>query len=76
MAATSIPQNGKRDALPETAAARSERLAVERDMIEQARQDLAAGRCLGDADLDAWLDALVRGDPVDLPEHSIVRRTQ
>ena len=47
----------------ESAAARAER-----EMIAEARDDVAAGRIIEDSDLDNWLEGLVRGDPVDLPE--------
>ena len=52
----------------ESAAARAERLAAEREMIAEARDDVAAGRIIEDSDLDNWLEGFVRGDPVDLPE--------
>jgi hypothetical protein len=52
----------------ETAAAKSEHLAAEAEMISEARADLAAGRVINDPDLDAWLAGLLRGDPVELRE--------
>jgi hypothetical protein len=37
---------------------RAERLARERALIAEAREDIHQGRVLDDAELDAWLDTL------------------
>ncbi len=50
----------------ETEPERLARLAWESRQIEEAREDLRAGRFIADEDVDAWLDRLVSGEP--LPE--------
>ena len=50
------------EAEPERAA----RLAQERQQLDEAREDVGAGRVVADEDVDAWLDRLRRGE--SLPE--------
>lgn len=51
----------------ETDAERAARLEWERAMIEEAREDVRAGRVIPDGEVDAWLDRLVRGEPLTFP---------
>lgn len=51
----------------ETDAEREARLAHERELIEEAREDVRAGRVIHDEDVDAWLDLFVRGEPLPMP---------
>lgn len=44
------------------------RLDIEASMLAVAEADLEAGRVIADGDVDAWLDAWVRGEDVSLPE--------
>lgn len=52
----------------ETAIEREARLAQEARMIAEARADVAAGRVLTGAELDAWLAAFVRGEELWFPD--------
>ena len=58
----------------ETEPERLARLAWEHQQIEEAREDLRAGRFIADEDVDAWLDRLVSGEP--LPEDPSPPRTK
>lgn len=72
MAMTTIPSEDL--AAPTASGTRSERLAIERKMLDEARKELTAGHGIGDDDLDAWLDALVAGEPLDLPDSTRTAR--
>jgi predicted transcriptional regulator len=50
---------------PETEAERQRRLAWEAEMIAEADADIAAGRVIDEAEIDAWIDSL--GTNHDLP---------
>jgi len=50
---------------PKTEAERRSRLAWEAAMIAEADADLAAGRLVDEADVDAWIDSL--GTDHELP---------
>ena len=52
----------------ETEAERAARLAHERALLDEAREDVRAGRVIADEDVDAWLDRFVRGEPLPMPE--------
>ena len=52
-------------ASPETEAERRNRLAWEAAMIAEADADVAAGRLVDEADVDAWIDSL--GTDHELP---------
>ncbi len=58
----------------ETEPERLARLAWEGQQIEEAREDLRAGRFIADEDMDAWLDRFVSGEP--LPEDPPSPRTE
>jgi hypothetical protein len=51
----------------ETEADRAARLAHERVLLEQAREDVEAGRVIADEDIDAWLDRFAGGEPLPTP---------
>ena len=52
----------------ETGAERAIRLAHERALLAEAREDVRAGRVVADEDVDAWLDLLVGSDgPLPVP---------
>lgn len=46
---------------------RERRLAREAALIEEGRDDIRAGRCINDADVDAWLDGLDGDQELPLP---------
>jgi predicted transcriptional regulator len=50
---------------PETEAARQRRLAWEAKMIAEADADIAAGRLVDEAEVDAWIDSI--GTDHELP---------
>ncbi|MBX3483522.1 hypothetical protein [Phenylobacterium sp.] len=50
----------------ETSAQREARLAREHEMLEAAREDIRAGRCISGLELEAWLKAWA----ADSPEHA------
>jgi hypothetical protein len=58
----------------ETEAERAARLARESTLLDEARQDVRAGRVLADEDVDAWLDRLVRGESLPLADALSSRR--
>lgn len=45
---------------------RAARLARERQQLDEAREDVRAGRVVADEDVDSWLDRLAAGE--SLPE--------
>ncbi|MCJ2056033.1 hypothetical protein MKL09_05660 [Methylobacterium sp. J-048] len=63
-------QEQRLDSSDETAQQRKARLAAEASMLAVAKADIAEGRYIADGDVDAWLDAWVNGEPVELPEAS------
>ncbi|CAM3043592.1 MULTISPECIES: hypothetical protein [Methylobacterium] len=63
-------QEHRLDSSDETAQQRKARLAAEASMLAVAKADIADGRYIADGDVDAWLDAWVNGEPVELPEAS------
>lgn len=50
---------------------RAARNVRERRLLDEAEADIAAGLVIADEDVDAWLDAFVRGDPLPMPDGSI-----
>jgi hypothetical protein len=50
---------------PETESGRQRRLAREAKMIAEADADIAAGRLVDEADVDAWIDSI--GTDHELP---------
>jgi predicted transcriptional regulator len=50
---------------PETEAERQRRLAWEAEMIAEADADIAAGRLIDEAEIDAWIDSI--GTDHELP---------
>jgi predicted transcriptional regulator len=50
---------------PETEAERQRRLAWEAEMIAEADADIAAGRLIDSAEIDAWIDSI--GTDHELP---------
>ena len=50
---------------PETAAEKRRRLAREAEMIAEAEADIAAGRLIDEAEIDAWIDSI--GTDHELP---------
>ena len=50
---------------PETEAARQRRIAWEAERIAEARADVAAGRLVDEAEVDAWIDSI--GTDHELP---------
>lgn len=74
MAATTNPFAGEQPApRAETDAERSSRLEHERALLDEAREDVRAGRVVADEDVDAWLDLFVRGEPLPMPDASPAR---
>jgi len=58
--------SGSTDAVrPETEAERQRRLASETEMIAEADADIAAGRLIDEAEIDAWIDSI--GSDHELP---------
>ncbi len=59
----------RREPVPagETAQQRRARLDTEASMLAVAVADIEAGRVIADGDVDAWLDAWVRGEDMPLP---------
>lgn len=51
----------------ETAEERAARLARERKVLESAREDIRAGRCISGPELDAFLDWFVADDDTPPP---------
>lgn len=51
----------------ETGAERRSRLAWEAAMIAEADADVAAGRLVDEADVDAWIDSLGTGHELPVP---------
>jgi hypothetical protein len=52
----------------ETARQREARLEAEASLLAVAKADLAAGCYIADSDVDGWLEAWERGEPVAVPE--------
>ena len=59
----------------ETEAERAIRLAHERVLLDEAREDVRAGRVVADADVNAWLDRFVHDEPLPMPEISASSHT-
>ena len=56
------------DAAPaEAASEQKRRLALEAEMLAEARADVAAGRLIDAADVDAWIDSLGTGHELPPP---------
>jgi len=68
MAVTTNPIAGERVTRAETDAEREERLAEERMLLDEAREDVRQGRVVADAEVEAWLDRLVRGEDLPMPD--------
>jgi hypothetical protein len=51
----------------ESPAEKQRRLAYEAEMLAEARADVAAGRIVGDAEVDAWIDSLGNDHELKLP---------
>ncbi len=54
----------------ETDSERHARLERERVMLEEAWEDVRAGRVIADEDVDAWLDSLLMDDLPSIPATS------
>ncbi len=52
---------------PETEAEWQRRLAWEAEMIAEADADIAAGRLIGEAEIDAWIDSIGTGHELPPP---------
>lgn len=78
MAIATNPLAGEEPAPPqaETVAARAARLAHERALLDEAREDVRAGRVIADEDVDAWLDRFVRDEPLPMPDIPASSRTE
>jgi predicted transcriptional regulator len=59
------PNDGTSDLRPESEAERRRRLVREAKMIAEADADIAAGRLIDEADIDAWIDSI--GTDQELP---------
>ena len=68
MAATTNPLADDPAPHAETEAERVARLARERALLDEAREDVRAGRVIADEDVDAWLHRFTRGEPLPMPE--------
>ena len=68
MATTTNSLAGEPAPRTETEAERAARLAHERALLDEAREDVRAGRFIADAEVDAWLDRFVRGESLPMPE--------
>ncbi len=68
MAATTNPLAGEPARPADTEAEHRARLAHERALLDEAREDVKAGRVIPDGESDAWLDLLVRGEPLPMPD--------
>jgi len=44
------------------------RRAREAALLAEGRDDIRAGRCIGDADIDAWLEGLDKDQELAVPE--------
>lgn len=74
MATTTTPTAGEPAQRTETEAERAARLAHERALLEEAYEDVRAGRVIADDEVDAWLDRFVRGEPLPIPDAPSVPR--
>jgi hypothetical protein len=52
----------------DVAARRKARLAREAALLEEGREDIRAGRCIGGDDVDAWLEGLDGAEELRVPE--------
>jgi len=68
MVATPHPLTDEPSPRSETEAERTARLARERALLEEAREDVRAGRVIAADDVDAWLDRFTSGELLPLPE--------
>jgi predicted transcriptional regulator len=59
------PCDSTQAARPETDAEKQRRLAWEAEMIAEADADIAAGRLIDSAEIDAWIDSI--GTDHELP---------
>jgi predicted transcriptional regulator len=59
------PDDGTPTTSSETEAERQRRLAWEAEMIAEADADIAAGRLIDEAEIDAWIDSI--GTDHELP---------
>ena len=59
------PDDGNSDSWPESEAERQRRLIWEAKMIAEADADIAAGRLIDEADMDAWINSI--GTNQELP---------
>ncbi len=59
------PNDSAQAARSETEAAKQRRLAWEAKMIAEADADIAAGRLIDEAEIDAWIDSI--GTDHELP---------
>ena len=75
MALATNPRAGEPVSQPETEAERAARLAHERVLLDEAREDVRAARVIADEDVDAWLDRFVCGEPLPTPEAPFSSRT-
>ncbi len=60
-----LPDDRTPDARVETEAEKQRRLAWEAEMIAEADADIAAGRLVDSAEIDAWIDSI--GTDHELP---------
>jgi hypothetical protein len=58
------------------AEAEPERLAHERALLDEAREDVRKGRVVADADVDAWLYRLAHGETAPLPDAPAITRAK
>ena len=59
------PNDGANAPRPETESERQRRLAWEAEMVAEADADIAAGRLIDEAEIDAWIDSI--GTDHELP---------
>jgi predicted transcriptional regulator len=62
-----LPGTGASAARPENAVEKRRRLVREVAMIAEADADIAAGRLVDSAEVDAWIDSLGTGHELPVP---------
>jgi predicted transcriptional regulator len=62
-----LPDDRTPDACLETEAEEQRRLAWEAEMIAEADADIAAGRLIDSAEIDAWIDSIGTDDELPPP---------
>jgi hypothetical protein len=76
MAGTTRTRDGEPAGRAEAEPERRERLAHERALLDEAREDVRKGRVVADADVDAWLYRLAHGETAPLPDAPAITRAK